>query len=72
MLVVAATPLLLLQITGIAYFWLLLTTILTFLVLRFMMMQRIHGMTGDTAGALIEMTETSVLLAAVLRVTIDL
>jgi adenosylcobinamide-GDP ribazoletransferase len=72
MLVVAATPLLLLQITGIAYFWLLVTTILTFLVLRFMMMQRIHGMTGDTAGALIEMTETSVLLAAVLRVTIDL
>lgn len=70
MLVVAATPLLLLQITGIAYFWLPLAAILTFLVLRFMMMQRIHGMTGDTAGALIEMTETTVLLTAVLLVTI--
>ncbi len=69
--IVTATPLLLLLITGLDHFWLILTTILTFLVLRYMMMQRIRGTTGDTAGALIEITETNVLLAAVLLVPIN-
>ncbi|SDY52059.1 adenosylcobinamide-GDP ribazoletransferase [Nitrosomonas sp. Nm33] len=69
--VVTVTPFLLLLITGFHYFWLILTSILVFLVLRLMMMQRIHGTTGDTAGALIEIAETSVLLAAVLLVPIN-
>ncbi|SFL98013.1 adenosylcobinamide-GDP ribazoletransferase [Nitrosomonas communis] len=69
--VVTATPLVLLLITGLDYFWLILTTILTFLVLRFMMMQRIRGTTGDTAGALIEITETNVLLTAALLVPVN-
>ncbi|MDV6344662.1 adenosylcobinamide-GDP ribazoletransferase [Nitrosomonas sp. Is37] len=69
--VVTVTPFLLLLITGFHYFGLILTSILIFLVLRFMMMRRIHGTTGDTAGALIEIAETSVLLAAVLLVPIN-
>lgn len=69
--VVTVTPLLLLLITGFHYFWLVLISILIFLILRFLMMQRIHGTTGDTAGALIEITETGVLLAAVLLVPIN-
>ncbi|SFI28921.1 adenosylcobinamide-GDP ribazoletransferase [Nitrosomonas sp. Nm34] len=69
--VITVTPLLLLLMTGLDYFWLILMTILIFLVLRLMMMQRIRGTTGDTAGALIEITETSVLLTAVLLVPIN-
>jgi adenosylcobinamide-GDP ribazoletransferase len=69
--VIIVSPLLLFLITGLDYFWLILTTILTFLVVRLMMIQRIHGTTGDTAGALIEITETNVLLTAALLVPIN-
>ncbi|WP_430229766.1 adenosylcobinamide-GDP ribazoletransferase [Nitrosomonas communis] len=69
--VITVSPLLLFLMTGLDYFWLILTTILTFLVVRFMMIQRIHGTTGDTAGALIEITETNVLLTAALLVPIN-
>ncbi|MFO7579480.1 MAG: adenosylcobinamide-GDP ribazoletransferase [Nitrosomonas halophila] len=64
-LIVTATPSLMLWVTGFDYFWLVMTAILVFILLRAMMMQRIQGTTGDTAGALIEVTETGVLLAAV-------
>lgn len=37
-----------------------------FIALRRLMLQRIEGTTGDTAGALVEITETVVLLAAAL------
>ena len=41
--------------------WLLLGMGLCFLILRRLMMQRIGGTTGDTAGALVEVAETIVL-----------
>lgn len=43
----------------------LLTAAAVFALLRWLMLVRIHGTTGDTAGALIEIAEAAVLLAAV-------
>ncbi|PCH60997.1 MAG: adenosylcobinamide-GDP ribazoletransferase [Gammaproteobacteria bacterium] len=51
---------------GIAAFWLLLAAAGIFFALRTLMLRRISGATGDTAGALIEITETVMLLTAVL------
>jgi len=48
--------------------WLMLTVILVVTLLRTMMMRRIGGMTGDVAGALVEITEATVLVSAVLIV----
>ena len=39
-----------------------------FLLLRSIMLRRIHGTTGDTAGAMLELIETTVLVAAALAV----
>jgi len=39
-----------------------------FLLLRSIMLRRIHGTTGDTAGAMVELIETTVLVAAALAV----
>ncbi len=39
-----------------------------FLVLRSMMLRRIHGTTGDTAGAMVELIETTVLVTVVIAV----
>jgi adenosylcobinamide-GDP ribazoletransferase len=64
--VVTATPLLILLLADIIYLWLVITAIMTFLLLRALMIRRLGGATGDTAGALVEITETIVLLAAVL------
>lgn len=61
--VVIAIALLFTASTGL---WLLLATVLVFIVCRRLMMQRIGGATGDTAGALVEITEASILLCAVL------
>lgn len=41
----------------------LLASLIVFLLLRQLMLRQIGGMTGDTAGALIEITEAAVLLA---------
>lgn len=41
-------------------------TAIVFCSCRYMMMQRIDGTTGDTAGALVEITEVAILLTAVL------
>lgn len=64
--VVATTAVLILLVTGLYGLWLLLATITLFLLLRYMMLQRIGGTTGDTAGAMVEITETAILLLAVL------
>lgn len=53
-------------ITGWLAMGLLLTMAGLFLMLRGLMLQRLGGTTGDTAGALVEITEATVLLAAVL------
>lgn len=63
---VTVTTALILSITRLYGLWLLLSAITLFLILRHMMLRRIGGTTGDTAGALVEITETTVLLMAVL------
>ncbi len=45
---------------------LIMTAAIVFLFVRASMLHRIGGTTGDTAGALVEITEVAVLLAAVL------
>lgn len=62
-LVLAAT---LTALSGITGLWLLLVLAGTFVLLRALMMQRLGGTTGDTAGALIETSETALLVVAVL------
>jgi len=42
--------------------WLFITLALAFLLLRYLMQQRLGGTTGDTAGALVEVIETVALL----------
>lgn len=59
----AAVPVLVLGWRGAAP---VLAAAAAFLALRAMMMRRLAGTTGDTAGALIELTETAALVAAAL------
>jgi len=47
-------------------FWLLLVAFGVFLVLRYVMQQRLNGTTGDTAGAMVELLETAILITAVI------
>ena len=53
-------------IVGIAAFWLLIAMAIIFFALRALMLRRIGGATGDAAGALVEITETVVLLTSAL------
>ena len=59
------TPLIL----GINSLWILAAIVVIFLMFRHLIQSRIGGTTGDTAGALVEITEASILLVAVLLVT---
>lgn len=52
-----------LLIAGASALWVLLASVGCFIGLRAMMVRRIGGTTGDTAGALVELTETAVLVA---------
>jgi adenosylcobinamide-GDP ribazoletransferase len=52
--------------TGLAASWLLAAVAGVFLALRRLLLQRLGGTTGDTAGALVELTETVALFSAVL------
>jgi len=61
---------LLLVIMGLLTLWvaqgaLLIAVIGVFLLLRYAMLQRLGGTTGDTAGAMVELTETVTLITAV-------
>jgi len=51
-------------ITGFNGVLLIMSAILTLVVLRIMMIKRINGTTGDTAGATVELTEMVVLVVA--------
>lgn len=64
--VFAATLLAVFLFAGINSLWLITIMLLVFIVSRFIMIRRIAGMTGDIAGALVEVTETSVLVCAIL------
>lgn len=46
--------------------WWLLIAFAVFLFLRYAMQQRLGGTTGDTAGAMVELLETCILIAAVI------
>jgi adenosylcobinamide-GDP ribazoletransferase len=64
--VIAATGIVVLLVTGTRGLWLLAGAIGTFLLLRALMIRRLGGTTGDTAGALVELTEMVALLAVTL------
>lgn len=69
-LMVISTIALILLFTGTSYLELIIAAITSFLIVRYAMLQRIGGMTGDTVGALIEVTETTMLLSAVITFNI--
>jgi adenosylcobinamide-GDP ribazoletransferase len=46
--------------------WLLLLAFAVFLLLRYAMQRRLNGTTGDTAGAMVELLEVFILIAAVI------
>ena len=54
---------------GIAGFWVLLGAVVVFTVARMLMCARLGGMTGDTAGALIEITEAMTLVIGALALS---
>lgn len=64
--VIVATGMVILLIAGTSGVWLLAAGIGAFLLLRALMIRRIGGTTGDTAGALVELTEMVALLAVTL------
>lgn len=53
-------------LTGFAAFSLLIVTAGIFFMLRHLMLRRLGGTTGDTAGALVEISEAALLVTAVL------
>lgn len=55
-----------LLLLGWAGLWTLVVATLVFIGLRRMMLRRLQGCTGDTAGALLELLETAVLVALAL------
>jgi adenosylcobinamide-GDP ribazoletransferase len=64
LVVVLMVALLVILTLGRMGIYLLLATVVSFLLLRRLMSRRLGGTTGDTAGALLELTETVVLIAA--------
>ncbi len=62
--VVVATAVAMLLISGTQGLWLVITAIAVLAILRGLMMSRIGGTTGDTAGAAVELTETALLIVA--------
>lgn len=61
MIVITATAIALIGVAGTQGFWLLLACVSVFISLRRLMIKRIGGATGDTAGALVEITEATTL-----------
>jgi adenosylcobinamide-GDP ribazoletransferase len=47
-------------------FTLLISAFIVFLLLRYAMELRLKGTTGDTAGAMVEILETTILITAVI------
>jgi adenosylcobinamide-GDP ribazoletransferase len=55
---------------GAVGIWAVISAIATFFCLRALMCQRISGTTGDTAGALVEITEVSVLISIAITLSL--
>ncbi len=55
-------------VIGVQSIWLLLILASVFLAMRRLMLRRLGGATGDTAGALVELSETALLVVAALLV----
>lgn len=66
LLVVLGTFVMLAAVGGGSAWWALVASAGVFLLLRRLMLRRLGGTTGDTAGALIELTEAMVLTAVTL------
>jgi len=60
---VVALGLLLTSLPAPSGVWLAVSGLLVFILLRRMMLEHIGGMNGDTAGALVELSETAALIA---------
>lgn len=60
--------LVLLALTGLSGLWALLAAALVFVLWRRALQARLQGTTGDTAGALVELTEVAVLLVLALLI----
>ncbi|MCK4705768.1 MAG: adenosylcobinamide-GDP ribazoletransferase [Gammaproteobacteria bacterium] len=65
LLIFIATLVVTFLLVGIKSLWLIAVMMLVFILSRMLMMQRIGGMTGDAAGALVEVTEVTILISAV-------
>lgn len=65
LLIFIATLMTVFLLVGIKSLWLIAIMLLVFILSRILMMQRIGGMTGDVAGALVEVTEVAILVSAV-------
>lgn len=61
---IVTVPALMLLLPDVRHWALLPVVLMIFLLLRHLMLQRIGGTTGDTAGALVEIGETAALLTA--------
>jgi len=70
MLVIAVVIASVVLLAGSIGLWLILTVAVALMLARRLMMQRIGGMTGDVAGALIEITEAGVLICAALLIVV--
>ncbi|MCW9023892.1 MAG: adenosylcobinamide-GDP ribazoletransferase [Gammaproteobacteria bacterium] len=66
LIVIAMAAVVTLLMYGMNGFWILVLSGLVFYFLRYLMLKRINGTTGDTAGAMIEVIEVSVLVVAVI------
>ncbi|HHZ69024.1 MAG TPA: adenosylcobinamide-GDP ribazoletransferase [Methylococcaceae bacterium] len=55
-----------LLLLGVTVFWIIIPVAAIFMILRTLMLSRIGGTTGDTAGAVVEITETIMLVTTAL------
>jgi len=70
MLVIAVVIASVVLLAGSIGLWLIFAVAVVFVLARRLMIQRIGGVTGDIAGAFIEITEVSVLISAVLLLSV--
>jgi len=67
-LVISMTLLMLVIMGGLTTLWLIVIAVLVLVMMRRLMLKRVGGCTGDTAGALVEVTEVAILLTMVILI----